>query len=451
MGNMEENKLYIFISHSSKDARIASELTKTLEDGGNSCFIAPRDIRGGHEYAEEIIDGIDKSDAMVVVLSENANKSPHVLREVERAVSRSIPIIIYKVEEVQLTRSMEYFLMTHQWVNAADNEDYGVVADCIKTLNVEKKSGDKSQKQGKQRIAIIAAAVAVVVIAAASMLYMTFRGNIQAKGSVSLGDTIVLGTYNDSPISWRVINISENGKEAVLVSENILTMKAFDAAESGRYNHDGQGYIKTGENLENDPKRQTAAFGNSDWSSSNIRTWLNSDAEVVDYDDQAPAVRAMSDMKNGYDNEAGFLHNFSDVEKAAIKETKLKTKGNALSGGTDAETTDKVYLLSRDELVWFDESKVSKFAVPTPQAVEKDQTKWYKGYSLDLNVDAYFWWLRDPETGSASKCYMFGNGYANENISSNNAGAEGFGVRPAITVDTDAVKKLTGNGKSNAE
>lgn len=449
--------MYIFISHSSKDAGAASELTKTLEDAGNLCFIAPRDIRGGHEYAEEIIDGIDKSDAMVVVLSENSNKSPHVLREVERAVSRSIPIIIYKLEDVQLTRSMEYFLMTHQWVNAAGNEDYGVVADCINTLDIEKNSNAKSQNTPKQNEpkpgnhrkikAVIAAAAAVVVIAAASVLYMTLRGNAGAKGSVSLGDTIVLGTYYDSPISWRVINISENAKEAVLVSENILTMKAFDAAESGRYNHDGQGYIKTGEDLGNEPKRQAAAFGNSGWSSSNIRTWLNSDAEVVSYEDQAPAVRAMSDMKNGYDSEAGFLHNFSDAEKAAIKETGIRTKGNALSGGTDIETTDKVYLLSRDELAWFDESGVSKFAVPTPQAVEKDQTKWYKGYSLDLNVNAYFWWLRDPKESSASKCYMFGNGYTNENISSNNAGAEGFGIRPAITVDTDAVKKLAGSTK----
>lgn len=436
--------MYIFMSHSSKDAAIASELTKALEDAGNSCFIAPRDIRGGHEYAEEIIDGIDRSDAMVVVLSENANNSPHVLREVERAVSRAIPIVIYKVEEVQLTRSMEYFLMTHQWINASNDEDYRRVVECISTL---KGSGDSIQKdkgysvQKMQKPVRLAGAVMICVVIAAA-LYLAFGQKLHANNDISLGDTVVLGTYNNAPISWRVINISNDRKEAVLVCENIITMKAYDAAESGRYNHDGTAYIKTGENLDGDWQRQSAAFGNSDWSSSNIRKWLNSDAEVVDYEDQRPSVKAMSDMKNGYDNEAGFLHNFTTEEKAAIKETQIQTDGNALAGGKTVTTTDKVYLLSREELVWFDESGVSRFAVPTPEAVEKDQTKWYKSYSLDLNVDAYLWWLRDAQETNACKCYTFGNGYADEDIFVNNAGAEGFGIRPAITVDTDAINRL---------
>lgn len=442
--------MYVFISHSSKDAVTASKLADTLENRGNGCFIAPRDIRGGHEYAEEIIDGIDKSDAMVLVLSENSNQSPHVLREVERAVSKRIPVIIYKLEEVKLTRSMEYFLMTHQWINAAGSgEDYKKIADCIDSLGAGKKdtapdTAKPAVKQRKRAAVFSAAAVLFVIcgIIAGAALYTAFCKTANAKSGILPGSTVIFGTYNDAPISWRVINISEDKRTAVLVSENILTMKAFDAAESGRYSHDGSAYIKTGENLEEDLLRQTAAFGNSDWSKSNIRVWLNSDAEVVAYEDQSPKVRAMSDMKNGYDDEAGFLHNFTQEEKTAIRNTQLKTKGNALSGGNDITTDDKVYLLSRDELKWFDESGVSKFAVPTAQAIEKDQTKWYKGYSLDLNVTAYFWWLRDPEETGASKCYTYGNGYANENISLNNVGAEGFGIRPAVTVDIDAVNKL---------
>ncbi|MBQ3583280.1 MAG: toll/interleukin-1 receptor domain-containing protein, partial [Lachnospiraceae bacterium] len=106
----------IFISHSSKDNKLASELCEYLEANGKSCFIAPRDIRYGKEYAEEIVDGIDDSKAMILLLSEQSNQSPHVLREVERAVSKSIPILIYKLENVELSKSMEYFLMAHQWL-----------------------------------------------------------------------------------------------------------------------------------------------------------------------------------------------------------------------------------------------------------------------------------------------------------------------------------------------
>ncbi|MGN0406783.1 MAG: DUF6273 domain-containing protein [Bacteroides sp.] len=435
------DSMYIFISHSSKDAGTASGLCEVLEKNGDTCFMAPRDIHGGCEYAEEIIDGIDKADVMVVVLSENANNSPHVLREVERAVSRAIPIVIYKLEEVQLTKSMQYFLMTHQWVNADNDEGYERIEKCIENLNANNRIKKKSPV--KRIVAAALAAAVVVCLGVLSVVALTKQGKT-VNDDIKPADTIVFGKYNDEPVKWRVINISEDGTQAVLVSENILTMKAFDAAESGKYGFDGTSYRTSAAETDKDMALQIKVRGNSDWSKSNIRTWLNSDAEVVAYKDQKPIVSAMSDMKNGYDNEAGFLHDFTDEEKAAIKAVNVETKGNALSGKDKVITTDKVYLLSKDELKWFDESGVSRFAVPTDAAVEKDQTKWYKSYSLDLNVNAYYWWLRDPEEGSSSRCYLFGNGYTEENITTKSAGVEGFGIRPAVTVDINAVKKIVG-------
>ena len=107
--------MQIFISHASQNAAEASAVCRLLEERGTRCFIAPRDIRTGKEYAEEIVNGLDGSAAVLLLMSEAANRSPHVLREVERAVSKSIPILVYKLEEVALSKSMEYFLMTHQW------------------------------------------------------------------------------------------------------------------------------------------------------------------------------------------------------------------------------------------------------------------------------------------------------------------------------------------------
>lgn len=116
--------MQIFLSHSSKNAGAAAEICRLLEESGTKCFIAPRDIRTGREYAEEIVNGLDASAAVILLMSKEANHSPHVLREVERAVSRSIPILVYKLEEVALSKSMEYFLMTHQWVASQDKDGY---------------------------------------------------------------------------------------------------------------------------------------------------------------------------------------------------------------------------------------------------------------------------------------------------------------------------------------
>ena len=44
--------MHIFISHSSEDSELAKKLCGMLEAEGHKCFIAPRDIRSGYEYAE---------------------------------------------------------------------------------------------------------------------------------------------------------------------------------------------------------------------------------------------------------------------------------------------------------------------------------------------------------------------------------------------------------------
>ena len=115
--------MYIFISYSSKNTDEATNACKKLEEAGHNCFLAYRDIAGGSVYAEELVNAIDRSDAMLLLLSEGANSSPHVLREVERGCSKNIPIIVYKLEDVVLSKSLEYFLMTHQWVTKDDDDE----------------------------------------------------------------------------------------------------------------------------------------------------------------------------------------------------------------------------------------------------------------------------------------------------------------------------------------
>ena len=65
------------------------------------------------------------------------------------------------------------------------------------------------------------------------------------KKELALGDTVIFGTYNEEPITWRVIHFLEDGSVAVLITENIITMKAYDAAESEAFNKDnGTDYWK---------------------------------------------------------------------------------------------------------------------------------------------------------------------------------------------------------------
>ena len=106
------------ISYSSKDKQVADATCAALESAGIRCWVAPHDVRPGREYAAEIIDAIDACRVMVLIFSANANASVQVHREIERAASKSIPIIPMRIEDVTPTRSMEYFLGQIHWLDA---------------------------------------------------------------------------------------------------------------------------------------------------------------------------------------------------------------------------------------------------------------------------------------------------------------------------------------------
>lgn len=436
--------MQIFLSHSSKDAEYAAKICELLERNTYRCFIAPRDIRSGREYAEELVNGIDGSDAMILLMSENANHSPHVLREVERAVSKNIPILVYKLEETVLTKSMEYFLMTHQWINAQGDENFVDIlrfADDIKNHGRPEISDADEQpfphhsaKRRKLSALSIAAVLVLIITGVIGIKMHNIRNSI--KYTIAVGDTITFGSYHNEPISWRVLKLSDDRNQAVLVSADILTMKAYDAPEGGKYNwFDGTDYWSRESAADTDMDLQILVRGNNIWSRSNIRTWLNSADEVVAYQDQSPVASAMAERKNGYQNEAGFLHGFTKEEQAAIVETQNSTKTNPLYDADTITTCDRVYLLSREELQWFDDAGISKFALPTDDAVAQDESRWYLLDYQDYHIEECSWWLREPVEGTASKCYLVGNGYTQELLRTENAGLEGFGIRPALTVD----------------
>ena len=83
----------LFISYATNNKDIADYIVERIEKRGYRCFIAPRDIHTGAEYAVEIIRGISNSTAVLLVFSSESNKSHYVLREINSAVSRNKTII----------------------------------------------------------------------------------------------------------------------------------------------------------------------------------------------------------------------------------------------------------------------------------------------------------------------------------------------------------------------
>jgi hypothetical protein len=108
----------VFISYSAKDKATADAVCATLDGRGIRCWIAPRDILPGIDWGEAIIEAINASRVMILVFSSNANESNQIKREVERAVSKGLPIIPLRIENVAPVRSLEYFIGPVHWLDA---------------------------------------------------------------------------------------------------------------------------------------------------------------------------------------------------------------------------------------------------------------------------------------------------------------------------------------------
>jgi len=136
----------VFISYSSKDKPVADAVCATLESNGVRCWIAPRDVAPGVAYAESLVNGLSHSRLMVLVFSANSNRSPQVLREVERAVSKGLPILPLRIEDAPMSQEMEYYISSQHWLDALTpplEEHLSRLCEGVKAL-LSSQAGDES-------------------------------------------------------------------------------------------------------------------------------------------------------------------------------------------------------------------------------------------------------------------------------------------------------------------
>lgn len=124
----------VFVSHSAKDKTVADAMVATLEANAVRCWVAPRDVLPGADWGESIIDAIEASSIMVLIFSRNANESPQIKREVERAVNKGVYTIPFRIDNIQPTKSLEYFISAAHWLDAFSPPLAGHLDNLAKTV-----------------------------------------------------------------------------------------------------------------------------------------------------------------------------------------------------------------------------------------------------------------------------------------------------------------------------
>jgi TolB-like protein/Tfp pilus assembly protein PilF len=158
----------LFISYASHDADTANSICEFLERRGLSCWLAPRDVKPGAQYADAIVGAINDAKTVVLVLSGSAVVSSHVGREVERAASKHKQIISFRIDGTPLSRALEYFLGESQWIDVPTlgmSAAFSKLAEAVGTAPTMPEAAPRipAKPVGKTRRLAIAAAVVIGV------------------------------------------------------------------------------------------------------------------------------------------------------------------------------------------------------------------------------------------------------------------------------------------------
>lgn len=237
--------------------------------------------------------------------------------------------------------------------------------------------------------------------------------------------------FLNKPIIWKIADKNHNGYPTgaiTLITERCIAMRCFDAKESSNSTSDRQSY------------------GNGRYAVSNIRQWLNSDAEAgkwysaqhsADATPNSSNVWQSSNVAiNPYDTNAGFLNGFSDNFKKALLETSLVVAKHTVDGGGSETVTDKIFLASNTEVGLANENNIaegtllpifsddaSRIAYVTAEGLEDSN------YASDPANDttAWYWWLRTPYMDKSGRARGVNSSGA---LNYYNAYNGNYGVRP---------------------
>lgn len=237
--------------------------------------------------------------------------------------------------------------------------------------------------------------------------------------------------YNGAVIRFKVGRQSSD--RVGLVTERIISLKCFDAKESGNSNSDRRNY------------------GNNRAAVANLLQWLNSTAGPggwysAQHSADAPPNNAnVWSNYNEYEAEAGFLSFFeADFRNALLNDTITVAKSSTDGGGSE-QITRKVRLLTETEVGLGNENGIaegtkwplftdnnSRLAYPTAEAVSKSE---YTSSGLNASSPWYYW-LLTPYAGNADDVRLVHSGGS---LSYGSAYSGYGGVRPALFLAPDTL------------
>lgn len=185
----------VFISYSHKDKQISDAVCTALEIKGIQCWMAPRDVPSGETWGASIVDAIGRSRVMVLIFSANSNESKQVLREIERAVSKKLKLVVLRIDDAPLSKDFEYFLSASQWLRSGTQSTDKILGELTSQVMSLLKNKPTSRRHASSRIMT-------------STRMRSLLSRIDVRRIARIGLIVILVGLTAGTAIWALINYS---------------------------------------------------------------------------------------------------------------------------------------------------------------------------------------------------------------------------------------------------
>ena len=107
----------VFVSYSNDDKAVADAVCAALEAENIGCWMVPRDVQDDRPHSGQMTQAIREAPILLLILSQAANRSKHVLDEVERATHCRNHLLTFRIESIAPSDDLAYFLGADQRVD----------------------------------------------------------------------------------------------------------------------------------------------------------------------------------------------------------------------------------------------------------------------------------------------------------------------------------------------
>lgn len=401
----EGKEPYIFISYCHKNSELVYPVLEELNARGY-CFWYDKGVEHGEAWTKVVAEHEDKARAVIAFMSKDFSESENCIDELTYAKQKRIQFVVVYMDAEQspnyISPEIEMMVLRMHQEYAGDTFNNGRQKEIVNILSRDKfmaecknKDADannessveyvddvKEDRYDIEQSSLLADNIPVVKTAK------------NTKKNVEIGDTLFFGNYwqNDAdikePIEWQVLD-----------------------------KKDGKGLMISKYGL--DCQRYHSEYEASTWENCTLRKWLNST----------------------FINDA-----FTPAEQLKILDALVtENKIYIIAQCPDNDSTDKIFLLSINEVNKFFTTCESRECEPTLYAIARGS------YSVNSNMSGdkvtCWWWLRSRGSSWHDASNVCDDGSVNDyGLSGNDFH---FCVRPALWINLDSFDTIAPDSKEN--